>query len=365
MFIILCKIQEMAETKPAELTKYLKPGRLLAPVGIGLGVASYMLYKNFDSNAFNHIEWTWNSTIWLSLSFLMVVIRDFAYMIRIKILTEGEVNWRQCFDIIMLWEFASAIAPAILGGGFAFAIIILNREKINLGKSISVVLFTSFLDGMFFALIGPLVYFGIGKEGLFSSLDPNAVQQLSHGAALNTTFWVIYFVVLAYKLFVGYALFINARGVKSFLLKIFNFKWLRRWKFHALQTGTEMVIASKELKQKKLNYWIWSFAATCLSWSARFILINCLIKAFSHIDFNHALLYARQVVIGILMIGSPTPGGSGVAEVMFSNFLGEFIDNQSLTSSLALLWRLISYYPYIFIGAIILPRWLARVMNEK
>jgi uncharacterized protein (TIRG00374 family) len=355
----------MAELKPSELNKYLKPGRLLAPVAIGLGVATFMLVRNFDLDSFKNIRWTWYSTWWLSLSFLMVVIRDLAYMIRIRVLTENELSWRKSFDVIMLWEFASALAPAILGGGFAFAILIINREKINLGKSISVVLFTSFLDGMFFALVAPIIYYGIGRENLFSSLDPNTIQQLSHGGALNKTFWIIYFVLLAYKLFVGYALFINARAVKSLLLRIFNFKPLRRWKFHALQTGTEMVIASKELKRKKFSYWFWSFAATCLSWSARFILINCLIKAFSQVDINHALLYARQVVIGILMIGSPTPGGSGIAEVMFSNFLGEFIDNKSLTSSLALLWRLISYYPYIFIGAIILPRWLARVVNQK
>jgi uncharacterized protein (TIRG00374 family) len=63
------------------------------------------------------------------------------------------------------------------------------------------------------------------------------------------------------------------------------------------------------------------------------------------------------------MIGSPTPGGSGAAEIMFGNFLGEFIGNASLTSALALLWRLISYYPYIFLGAVILPRWLARVFK--
>jgi uncharacterized protein (TIRG00374 family) len=124
-----------------------------------------------------------------------------------------------------------------------------------------------------------------------------------------------------------------------------------------------MVIASRELKNKKLNYWFWSFLATCLSWSARFFIINFIIMAFSEVEFNHILLYSRQVVIGILMIGSPTPGGSGAAEIMFGNFLGEFIGNASLTSALALLWRLISYYPYIFLGAVILPRWLARVFK--
>jgi uncharacterized membrane protein YbhN (UPF0104 family) len=66
----------------------------------------------------------------------------------------------------------------------------------------------------------------------------------------------------------------------------------------------------------------------------------------------------------ILMIGSPTPGGAGVAELMFSNFLGEFIDNKSLTILLTIIWRMMSYYPYIIVGAIVLPRWIKRVWKD-
>lgn len=351
--------------KPSELSKYLKPGRLLAPVLIGLGVATWMLYRNFDAKAFDSINWTYRSTIWIIMAFVMVGIRDLSYMIRIRILTDNELSWKKSFDVIMLWEFASALAPAILGGGFAFAILILNRERVALGKSISVIMFTSFLDGMFFALIAPLIYLIYGESQLFSSLDAGSMQQLKYGSTLAVSFWIIYFVVLAYKLFVAYALFINARAVKALLIKIFKWRLLRKWKYKALETGSEMVIASEELKRRNLRYWLTSFAATVVSWSARFIIINCIIKAFSTIDFSHGLLYARQTVMGILMIGSPTPGGSGVAELMFLNFLGEFIDNPSLTSTLALLWRLISYYPYIFIGAIVLPRWIARVMRPS
>ena len=226
-------------------------------------------------------------------------------------------------------------------------------------------MFTSFLDGLFFALVAPIVYFSIGREGLFSNLNTEAAQQLAHGRELYFTFWFIYFAILAYKIVIAYALFINAQAVKQFLNKLFSIKLLLKWKHKANETGEEMVIASKQIQGKKLDYWLKSFAATCLSWSARFIIINCIIMAFSNITFNHFLLYARQVVMGILMIGSPTPGGSGVAEIMFSNFLGEFIDNKSLTSSLALLWRLISYYPYLFIGAIVLPRWVNRVFKKE
>ncbi len=345
----------------AEILKKINPKRIVWPILIGLGVASYMLFRNFDSSAFENITWTWDSTIWMIMALVMLFVRDFAYMVRIRVLTKNELNWRSSFEVIMLWEFASALAPAILGGGFAFAIYILSREKVKLGKSISVIMFTSFLDGLFFALVAPLIYFTVGKERLFTSIDNHAVQQLAHGKELYYTFWIIYFVVLAYKLLVAYALFINARAVKSFLIKLFSWKFLRRWRYNAMETGTELVIASRELKKENFGYWLKSFAATWASWTARFIIINCIISAFTAVPVDHYLLYGRQVVMGILMIGSPTPGGSGVAEVMFSNFLGEFISNASLTVSLALLWRLISYYPYLFVGAIVLPRWVKRV----
>jgi uncharacterized membrane protein YbhN (UPF0104 family) len=65
--------------------------------------------------------------------------------------------------------------------------------------------------------------------------------------------------------------------------------------------------------------------------------------------------------MGILNIATPTPGGAGFAEFMFTNFLGEFIANPALTVTLAFVWRLFSYYPYLIVGAIVLPRWLARV----
>ena len=59
------------------------------------------------------------------------------------------------------------------------------------------------------------------------------------------------------------------------------------------------------------------------------------------------------------MLISPTPGSTGVAEIAFSGFLKDFIP-YGLAAALAFLWRLISYYPYLFIGAIILPRWIRR-----
>ena len=345
------------QTDARKILSAFKPSRIVVPVLLGLGAATYLLLHNFNRQAFQNIHWTSSSTFWLCIAFLMMIVRDGAYMLRIRALTDYDLSWRRAFIVIMLWEFASALAPGMIGGGFIFAIFILNREKINMGKSITAVLLSSFQDGVFLAIMAPLVYFISGKERLFSTLDTNNVSPVTFGSGFFYSFWIVYFIILAYKIFVAYALFFNPRFVKWLLLKLFSLPILSRWKPSALETGNQLVIASRHLKNKSRKFWINSFGGTFISWTARYTIVNCLILAFHNVSVDNFLVYARQVVMGIIILFSPTPGGSGLAEFMFNDFLGEFIP-KGLAASIGLMWRLVSYYPYLFIGAIILPRWV-------
>ncbi|MCB0410779.1 MAG: flippase-like domain-containing protein, partial [Flavobacteriales bacterium] len=76
---------------------------------------------------------------------------------------------------------------------------------------------------------------------------------------------------------------------------------------------------------------------------------------------DHFLIYGRQLVMWVIMLISPTPGGAGIAEFAFNGFLKEFIPI-GLAGLLVVLWRLISYYPYLLIGSFVLPKWMKRVM---
>lgn len=342
-----------------------KSYRLILPIIIGLGVATYMLYKNFTPGAFDQVNFTMQSVLWMILAILMVVVRDVAYMVRIKVLTDNLLNWRKSFQVIMIWEFASAIIPPSLGGGFAVAIYLLNKEKVELGKSISVILFSSLLDGIFLGVMAPMAYFLAGGEAIFTNLDikvPDFLSFIINEKSIAYTFWIVYFAVLFYKLVVAYALFVDAKAVKNFLVAIFRLPILKRFSMKIQTTGDEMIIASAELKGKSKSYWFNSILSTFVSWSARFLIINFIVAAFSPDYINHLVMYCKQIIIGVINIISPTPGGSGLAEIMFSQFFkAELQNNLTLATALALLWRLISYYPYIFAGVIILPRWLKRV----
>ena len=101
------------QTETKQLLKAFRPGRIFIPVILGLGAATYLLLRNFDKQAFDSIQWTWNSTFWIFMALVMMVIRDGAYMVRIRALTDDQLKWRNAFNVIMLWEFVSALAPGM------------------------------------------------------------------------------------------------------------------------------------------------------------------------------------------------------------------------------------------------------------
>lgn len=393
-------------SKTSEILAQLKPSRIIIPILIGLGVASYMLYSAITEEKFEQvvsgmgeyvwqdvnnnevkekqefvkstegqgnyirityrealktIDWTWYSTLWLIVAVLSMFVRDLSYMYRIRVLTEEKISWRKSFDVIMLWEFASAVSPSAVGGS-AVAMFIVNREGISMGRSTAIVLVTSLLDELFFVVMVPIVFLTVGIDNLFP--DFSNVGLKNFAATGINLFFTSYFLILLYSVIISWAIFIRPRGFKWLLIKICSFPFLRKWRYSAVETGNEIIAASIELKDKPASFWLKATAATFFSWTGRYWVTNFIIMAFFPVS-DHLLIYARQLIMWVIMLISPTPGGSGLAEFAFSGFIGEFIKTAGLIGSIALVWRLISYYPYLFIGAIILPRWLKRVYKKE
>lgn len=339
------------------ILKNFTVGKMLMPVVIGLGITALLIWRTADLGTLDQVRWTWSTSYWLLLALFSLVVRDWMYMIRIRHLTGHKLTWMRSFVVIMLWEFASALAPGMIGGGFFFAIWFLTREGIDAGTSITVITFTSFLDGIFLAVMAPLVYFAVGRSALFEGTEFTGTFL---GNSLFVAFWTVYFIILAYKLFVAYALFVNPVFVKRALVGIFSAPLLRRWRRSMVTTGDQLITAAQGLKHQGWGYWWPALATTFASWTARYSIVNCILHAFPHgIDFSDLVVYGKQVVMGIIVLLSPTPGGSGLAEFIFNDFLGMYVA-PGLAPAIALLWRLLSYYPYILIGAIILPRWVRR-----
>jgi uncharacterized protein (TIRG00374 family) len=68
----------------------------------------------------------------------------------------------------------------------------------------------------------------------------------------------------------------------------------------------------------------------------------------------------------LITLFSPTPGGAGFVEVLFGGFLNDYIPSTTVATLTATIWRILGYYIYLFIGAIIVPNWIRKkVLNKK
>lgn len=335
----------------------------LYPIVIGLGVVGYMLWKDFDAEVFSGLDFTWRSVFWLFMAVFFMFGRDLGYIVRIRVLSGRELSWIQAFRIIMLWEFTSAVTPSAVGGT-SVAIVYVHKEGLSVGRSSAIVMLTSFLDEVYFIVMFPLVMFLVGRTELFDVAASSAVARSLMNFAM-----IGYFVKLAYVLLLSYGLFINPHGLKWLLVRIFRLRFLRRWSQGAEKTGTDIVLSSQEIRRHGFRFWFEAGASTFLSWSSRYLVANALIMAFFSVS-DQFLLFARQLVMWIMMLVMPTPGGSGFAEYVFSTYCRDLIEvpaalQLGAATLIALLWRGVTYYPYLAVGAVIFPRWVRRKFGKK
>jgi hypothetical protein len=126
-----------------------------------------------------------------------------------------------------------------------------------------------------------------------------------------------------------------------------------------------MVATSKELKSRPFGFWLEVFGGTALSWTSRYLVVNALFLAFlPQCDPYQWIILARQFVIWVVLMVSPTPGGSGLSEWLFSEYYGDIVPTVGMALVLAICWRIISYYIYLAIGASIVPSWLKNTLEK-
>lgn len=337
----------------------IKLRKAIYPILIGLGVVGYMFWRDFDPAVFDDITISWMTVLWLLLAVLCMFGRDLGYVIRLRVLSDKRLSWRQALRIIMLWEFTSAITPSAVGGT-SVAIIYVHKEGISLGRSSAIVMLTSFLDELFFIVMFPLMMVLVGFDNLFDITAQSGILIKS----LMTFAIVGYSLKLAWVIILSYGLFINPRGLKWLLMKIFRLRPLRRWYSDMNAVGTDIINSSLEIRKKSFMFWVRSGASTFLSWCSRYLVANALIMAFFAVS-DQLLLFARQLVMWIMMLVMPTPGGSGFAEIFFTSYCADLIEvpvamQAGAATLIAFLWRGVTYYPYLAIGAVVFPRWLGR-----
>jgi uncharacterized protein (TIRG00374 family) len=349
-----------------EAKKILDTRRIILPVLLGIAVGAYLIYTSIDMKALSSISWGSAQFLgWFAIALLLIAARGFFYMYRLRVISDYKLSWGQAFQVIMLWEFSSCVTPGLVGGA-AVAIFLLNKERIPLGKSTAMVVLVTFLDNLVFILFIPLLILLIGPKVLFATgtcAEADQLPVLQYVESISMAVILIYLVLLLLTVILGYGIIGNPRAAKYFFLRLSRMSIFKKWKAGLVQTGEEMELAGKEFRVRSKRFWYKVFGSTVAVWLSRFLLANALILAVTGLGNDQIMILARQFVVWMVMILPSTPGGSGIAEIAFMAFICEFIPD-GLSSALVVLWRLLSYYLYLVVGAFVLPRWLTRVFKK-
>lgn len=336
--------------------------KVFLPVAIGLTVVILMFYHDAKSenlgSVWRSIEFTPYTIGCIALAFVFMFGRDFGLSWRFRALTDHKLRWGQAFKVDFLCEFTSCVTPSAVGGS-SLGMVFLNSQGVEFGRATTLMITTLFLDELFFVLACPIVILLTPANEIFAS----GGSGFSHGIRL--TFWLVYAGIFIWTLILFMGIIVRPNWMRSLLVKICKIKFLRKFEAKAAELGDNMVATSAELRKKPFRFWLEVFGGTALSWTSRYMVVNALFLGFLPQDTQYQwLILARQFVIWVVLMVSPTPGGSGLSEWLFSEYYGDIVPTAGMALILAVFWRIISYYVYLAIGCAIVPGWVRQTVKR-
>lgn len=354
---------------PQAPLRQFKGNRVWLPLLCGGAIVLYVIWGEMSDqdftlwNAVKEVEWNERVGLWVLAAVAMAVLREAAYIWQVRALSGHALGWRHSFQIVMLFEFFAAVTPTNIGGA-ALAVYILHKEGMSFGRSLAIILTVFLLALLYYVVSFPLLLEAVGYD---AALGP--VRGFNYGlvgTSIEVAFWIAYAYLAAQALVLGAGMFIWPVHTDRLAKRLFLTRWMRRWRHRGLRLCHDAKRASLELRDRSTAYWIEVWAATIIGWTARFLLLNCLVAAFASTPMGldaHLLAFARHEVLYMAMMAAPTPGASGIAEVSFRLLFAD-LTPAGLTLTLGIVWRLISYYPFLLIGVPVMGRWLRRLHLE-
>ena len=345
-----------------KLLNSISPSKVVLPIIIGLAVIGYIVNRQLKWDEISQISWTGHASFWIGISILVYIIRHMLIAWRLRLLSDYEFSWKKSIELVFILEFASAVSPTNFGGS-AVGFFMLIQEAISGARATAIVVYTIVADTIIFVVTLPLLALFIGMKAFRPELAMD-----SQFDGLGTTLGIVWLIMAVYGLLFLYGLFIQPKHLKWLLQKFASWKIFRRSSERIQKAADDIEVTALAIKEKPWTFHAHAAWMTFLQWICRFFSITAILIAFSP-DLraslmDHIILLSRGESLYAVTAYSPTPGGSGVAELIFSRFYSDYIES-SIAILSAIFWRTITYYPYLFLGVIIIPNWIRTIINRR
>ncbi|MCR4429360.1 MAG: flippase-like domain-containing protein [Caldiserica bacterium] len=252
------------------------------------------------------------------------------------------VPFKDLFLFNMVGTLISNITPFYAGGPPAF-IYLLNRKGVDVGKSALVLTTRMSITALMAILTLPFLLLIFGPRIFTEGVNP-----LTYSLPTIMIFSLIVFLFL----FTRSSKDQNAyyKRCRTWPLKVFlkndKFRRVFRW---SLVQGKKLRTSARLLLSLGWKNLILAFIFTVLYWGAMLGVAPLILYSLKVNDLLLVQTFTGQLALNILLAFSPTPGGSGAAELGAASLFLKMVP-PTLLALFTLLWRILTYHLTIIAG---------------
>lgn len=310
-----------------------------------------VLYFSLKDNFFDIINQIVKMNIgYLLIAFLLLFIFFIFKSLSIYSFSKKinkDFKFRESIQLVLRTQFFNAVTPFATGGQ-PYQIYYLKKCNIEYTNATGIVLENFIVYQIALVLLGIIALIINTTFNLFSS-NNLLTKLITLGFIINTLVIVVMFIVSFSKKMNKFLITLGINILTKLKLVKDREKKLKKWNnnINDFHEG-----AKKLLEDKKtfIGNIIFNFLSLCSLYSIPVFILYAM-GEFEVINIFETIVVSAYVMI----MGSfvPIPGGSGGLEYGFVAFFGNFIKGSKLSATM-LVWRFITYYFSMIVGAIAL-----------
>ena len=307
-----------------------------------------VLYFSLKDNYDEIIELLLNSDIrWLFIGYLFVL----SYTFLKSVVTNDLINkfkkfdMKKTFDLQLMTFFFNAITPFSTGGQ-PFQVYTLKKNKLSLSDGTNVIVQESIIHQIALIVVG------------FLAIIINEIFDIYKFEGIILTFLILGF---GLNILVIFLLFLISHSNKidklitKYIVKLLTFLRIIKNKeiLNKLHNTIDNFNYNSKILLKDKKRFIKLILINCLALLCLYVVPLTILFSFNnYVSFDGMIAIVLVSFISIISSYVPLPGGIGGQEYLFILMFGVYV-NQPLLSSLMIMWRFITYYLPMIVGAVI------------
>jgi uncharacterized protein (TIRG00374 family) len=303
-----------------------------------------VIYFTFDIRALEYLTMFKPQCILLALGCLAVgLFFDGLRLITLADVTGAKLTLKQVVNVVLSNYFLALVTPGASGGAIA-QIMFMRKAGVPVAKSTVVVLVRTVMSIFFLILLVPVVLHNDSDIGEW--MAPSVIMTVS---VLFTSLPVLVFFLM------------RTQYPEKWLDKLTS-KFSYTTRKNCFIWYEEFKNAFKIMAKHPINV-LRAFIESGLSLLGIYATVPAFFTGLNNFSFDLFEVMGRMILLNLVLYFSPTPGGSGVAEVgfvaLFSNILPD-----GVVGIMAVMWRFAAEYLPFLLGAFVSIRAFgADVMN--